>query len=128
MEITSEEFVALANKEIAKLTSYGVRTVTPEVKSRAFYWSNGSGSWAPSWIMPKGKQDRLDANYLMLPYVTDKVAWTIVEEFDPLPLFRNSFEAVWEGKKPANGRPMPQSIKVDLAPNQIVTLEDIRSA
>lgn len=124
VQVPVDEYIALANKRIAERTHYGMRQVSPSVTSMAYYWSNGSARWVPSYRMNAFEPQMLDANYIYLPYIDKNVAWETSELFDPLPLFRNSFEAVFQNKKPANGMAMPGPEGLDLAPNQILTLED----
>ena len=81
------------NEEIARRTSYGVRTVEVWIKGYVLTWSNGSQKWYRSRVQSQvGERLQLDANEIYVPY---KAKWIdhVIDTLDPLPLYANSTEA-----------------------------------
>lgn len=100
----SIKYLQNLNKEISKLTSYGVREELAEQDSIELYWSNDTQKWFPTpKIIKKGEQVRLDANQLLTPYDKifghDKIGHA-VSCANPLPLYSLSLEAKDSGQSP----------------------------
>lgn len=92
---TDEMIIQIANAIKAR-TTYGMRTEIAPERCSFLQWSNASGGWMLSRsTVPKGKEVKLDANQIIVPFPKEQVA-AILEFLPDLPLYDNSFERVWE--------------------------------
>jgi len=80
------------NSLIAQRTNYGMRTEVAKKKGYRLGWSNGSKGWYIYGIpTEKGEVLQLDANIIFVE-ATRKSILEVIDNLDPLPLYRNSFE------------------------------------
>lgn len=87
-----------ANKKIAELTSYGVRSEQAETDGIHISWSNGGKNWfGGNQKIAKGTEMRLDANEAFLPISPERFN-RINKCLDVLPLYCYSTEAWTSGE------------------------------
>jgi len=83
------------NSLISQRTQYGIRQEVANKKGYKLGWSNGSKSWYIYGIpTEKGEVMNLDANIIFVP-ATKKEIEKVLNQLDPLPLYKNSFEAIY---------------------------------
>ena len=97
------EYIHKANKIIAKMLSYGVKTYNLSEDGFKLNWSNGSQDWWISDKIAKNTDTRLDANQFII-YGIKEVSFLkeILPYFDQLPLYSFSTEARMRGQSPDN--------------------------
>lgn len=79
------------NKAIKQRTNYGYRRELTTSSGWIINWSNGNANW---WVGDKVKKNTiltLDANQIFIPK-NKKEILEIIDELEPLPLYKNSFE------------------------------------
>jgi len=82
-----------ANRQIAKLTSYGKREEIAPGDGYMIVWSNAAAKWKRVRMMIRSQSNvPLDANMFFLP-ATSKEIDAVIGSLNPLPLYQNSHEA-----------------------------------
>ena len=84
--------LSIINMMIAERTNYGVRSCVALASGYKVIWSNASASWYIGRRYKARDTLTLDANEI---FVAGKksVIESEIKMYDPLPLYRNSFEA-----------------------------------
>lgn len=99
----SESLISRINARIALQTAYGYHTERAMSRGYLLYWSNASAKWNRAYYLTKkGESVVMDANVIFVPLTqlenkTDIDA--VLKQLKQLPLFRNSFEVVYQGAK-----------------------------
>ena len=91
------EIVNKINGIIALRTRYGVRNVTAQPNSSWLFWSNGKKGWIVFLTqsdVKHARRVRLDANEIVVPFPSEEVE-KVIDQLNDLPLYKNSFEAVY---------------------------------
>ncbi|KKM92986.1 hypothetical protein LCGC14_1212860 [marine sediment metagenome] len=100
-KLNEKDYEALikCSEVIEKLTSYGVRSVLVQEDGTYARWSNAGESWSGVRKAHKGKEDRLDADEVVLPISPERFK-RIQGCLPYLPLFDMSYEAHARGYVP----------------------------
>jgi len=83
------------NSLIAQRIKYGMREEITQGKGYVLNWSNNQAKWfIYGNVKKKGEVLFLDANMIFVPGSKKEID-TVINMLDPLPLYKNSFEAIF---------------------------------
>lgn len=83
------------NSLIAQCTKYGIRKEITQNKGYVLDWSNNQAKWFIYGDMEKKNEVlNLDANMIFVPGSKKEIDM-VINMLDPLPLYKNSFEAIF---------------------------------